>query len=250
MTHLFSLARSLPAQGLQVKQLKAQHERPAREAKLQVSFQAITIWPPKNGAALSKTPIQAWVVRVWEEEPPDGCEPLEWILVTTLPVETEADAWQCVEWYGYRWLCEDYHQGLKTGCALEARQVRSYEALTRLLGLLAPMAVRLLQLRAAAQHAPDAPATSVIPDEIVQVVTALTPLPEKPHPKNKSAKRPADQPMTLDELWRAIAGLGGYLGRKGDGPPGWKTLWRGWFYVQQVLDGVHLAARLPSFKNG
>ena len=154
------------------------------------------------------------------------------MLVTSVPVETLAAAWQCVDWYTMRWIIEDFHQGLKTGCQIEQRHLDSYEDLTRLVGLLAPLALRLLQIRARARHAPDAPATTVLPVEIVQVVALLD-------------QRPTAS-LSADELWRTIARLGGYLGRKSDGPPGWKTLWRGWSRVQQVLEGVHLALNFLS----
>lgn len=229
---LFDLTRALPPQGSRTKELPRLHERPARQAHLQISFQAITLLPPKNGAALRKTPVRAWVVRVWEPELAACAEPLEWVLVTSVPVETLAAAWQCVDWYTMRWIIEDFHQGLKTGCQIEQRHLDSYEDLTRLVGLLAPLALRLLQIRACARHAPDAPATTVLPVEIVQVVALLD-------------QRPTAS-LSADELWRTIARLGGYLGRKSDGPPGWKTLWRGWSRVQQVLEGVHLATHFLS----
>jgi hypothetical protein len=147
-----------------------------------------------------------------------------------MPIQTVEQAWQRVDWYRARWIVEDYHQGLKTGCRIEQRQLQSYEGLHRLLGLLAPNAVRLLQLRAAARHTPELPASQVLPAEVVQVVAAL-------------AQVPATG-LTSQQCWHSIARYGGYLARKGDGPPGWKTLWKGWFYIQALLEGVHLAARL------
>jgi hypothetical protein len=118
-----------------------------------------------------------------------------------------------VDWYRARWIVEDSHQGLKTGCRLEQRQVQTYEGLRRLLGRLSPAAVRLLQLRAAARQTPEQPASQTLPTEVVQVVAARAGL---------SASQ-----LTVEQCWHAIAGFGGYLGRKGDGPTGWKTLWRG-----------------------
>jgi Transposase Tn5 dimerisation domain len=126
---------------------------------------------------------------------------------------------------------EDYHQGLKTGCRLEERHLQTYEGVRRLLGLLSPLAVRLLQLRWAARQTPWQAAAEVLPASVVQVVAALADSP------------PAE--LSVEQAWHTIARYGGYLGRKGDGPPGWKTLWKGWFYIQAVLEGVQLAARLP-----
>jgi hypothetical protein len=158
---------------------------------------------------------------------------LEWILVSSVPIESVEHAWERVRWDGWRWLLEDFHHVLKTGCQVENRHVRSVAAQWRLLGILTPTALRLLVLREIAQSAPETPATEVLSLEVVRVVAHL-------------AKR-VPEAMSAHLLWRTIASFGGYLGRKRDGPPGWKTLWRGWLYVQAVLEGVHLAASFPSF---
>src|SRR5438045_2052885 len=96
--------------------------------------------------------------------------------------------------------------------------------------LLAPAAVRLWQLRAAARQRPEQLARQTLPADVVEVVAA------------KAGVSAAQ--LTTQQCWHTIASCGGYLGRKGDGPPGWKTLWQGWFYIQTLLEGVHLAARL------
>jgi hypothetical protein len=131
---------------------------------------------------------------------------------------------------------EDYHQCLKTGCSMEERQLQDGEGLMRLLGFLAPAAVRLLQLREIARLNPERLATQALPEELVKVVALLAGV----SPKT----------LTVGDLWRQVAQLGGYLSRRRDGPPGWKTLWRGWLYIQTLLEGVHLAARLPPLKCG
>jgi hypothetical protein len=228
---LKTLARSLPPQGSRILHVAAQRQRPARDALVQISWQEVRIQPPINGAALSKTEISAWIVRIWEPEPPQGVEALEWLLVTTVPVSCEGDAWERGKWYKWRWLLEDFHKVLKTGCSIEVRRQQTGGAMWNLLGILTPMAMRLLWLRQTAQQAPNTSATEVISQEIVQVVIML----DKRH---KAA-------LTANELWRTIASFGGYLNRKSDGPPGWQTLWKGWLYVQTVLQGVRLAMRFP-----
>ena len=228
LQHLRTLAECQPAQDAQVLHLRAEHQRPARDALLQVSWSRVMIQPPQNGASWDKQELPVWMLHVWEAEPPAEAEALEWLLVTTVPIESSEHAWQRVRWYGWRWLAEDFHHALKTGCQIEQRQMRSVEALFRLVGILTPMALRLLGLREIAQSAPQTDATEVLSAEVVQVVAHL-------------AKRPTAS-MTARDLWRTIASFGGYFNRKGDGPPGWKTLWRGWVYVQTVLQGVHLAA--------
>jgi hypothetical protein len=228
--HLFEVVRTWAAAGQQDLALDATKQTKARVAHVALSFGSLRLLPPRSQQARELRPLVVWVVRVWEPAPPEGVEPLEWVLLTSVPTQTVQQAWERVDWYRARWIVEDYHQGLKTGCRVEQRQLQSYEGLRRLLGLLAPAAVRLLQLRARARESPEQPASQTLPADVVHVVAA-------------KAGVPAAQ-LTARQCWHTIAHFGGYLGRKGDGPPGWKTLWRGWLYIQTLLEGVHLAARL------
>lgn len=229
--HLKTLARSLPAQGGQVMHIPAQRQRPARDAFVQVNWSPVRIQPPTSVAKGDQTEVKAWIVRVWEPAPPPDREALEWLLVTTVAINCTQDAWERVKWYKWRWFMEDFHRVLKTGCRIEVRKQQTVEAMCNLLGILTPMAMRLLWLRQTAQTAPDTPATEVVSPHVIYVVTQLAKLPQII--------------MTARDLWRTIASFGGYLNRKSDGPPGWQTLWKGWLYVQTVLEGVSLALRHP-----
>ena len=112
-------------------------------------------------------------------------------------------------WYERRSFVEDYHQCLKSGCRLEERQVQTVARLIRLVGDFSPPAVRLLHLRDLARREPMRP-----------------------------------ECLVLEAECSAVAQMGGYLARHGDGPPGRKTLWKGWLRVQTLLEGFHLAAHL------
>jgi len=102
----------------------------------------------------------------------------------------------------------------------------------RLLGLLSPIAVRLLQLRELARSSPQQLAiqSEMLTPELVQVVAALADV--------------SVFSLTVEGFWREVAKQGDYLGRRRDGPPGWQNLWRGWLHVQSILEGVRLAAKL------
>src|SRR5207244_8166444 len=108
----------------------------------------MTLLPPRHEPRVSKQSVTGWVIRVWQEQAPEGEEPLEWGLLTSVPTMTLEDAWERVDWDGHRWLVEDSHHCLKSGCRLEERPLQSGDGLIRLLGLLSPLAVRLLQVRA------------------------------------------------------------------------------------------------------
>jgi len=225
--HLFATVEGWPQQAEQAMDLSAAHGRQARTARLAISWGRLLA--PHNQEH-TRPAVSIWVVRVWELEPPAGVSPLEWVLLTSVPTSSVQDAWERVGWYRLRWTAEDYHQGLKTGCRIEERQVQSYEGLRRLLGFIAPLAVRLLQLRWQARQRPEQPAVQVLPRMVVQLVALKT--------------GGSVEEMSIEQCWKKIAQLGGYLGRKGDGPPGWKTLWHGWLHLQDLWEGAQLAIQL------
>jgi hypothetical protein len=229
-THLLDEVRSWPSQDVHPLDVPASHGRAARSTQVQLAFGKRTVLPPRNEARASKEPLEVWAIRVWEKHTPEGEEPLEWILLTSLPTTTLEQAWERVEWYKHRWFVEDYHQCLKAGCRLEERQVQSAARLIRLLGLLSPLAVRLLQLRDLARRDPERPAHEVLDAYLLALVAA------------QAGQAPAQ--MTTGAFWKAVAQMGGYLARQGDGPAGFPTRWKGWLRVQTLLEGVHLASHL------
>jgi hypothetical protein len=233
---LLDYARGLPAapeSGFALS-LPARHQQPARDAELVLAWAPVEIPPPRYAPPVIQQlpPLQLSVVRVWEPNPPAGVKPLEWILLSSQPVTDLTGAHEKVDWYTARWLSEDYHQCLKTGCRVEASQLDDGRDLERLLGLLAPVAVRLLQLRQAARDTPDLPATALIDPLVVRVLAARQKL------------EPAQ--LTLALFWRAVARLGGHQDRRRDGPPGWRTLWRGWRYLSDLVEGARLAGALDT----
>lgn len=138
LLHLKSRARQLPLQDLRLLSLPATPTHPARDAVVAVSFEAVRIQLPVHNATLHKTELALWVVRVWEPLPPPGVEPLEWLLLTSVPVFTLADVWECVRWYRCRWLIEEFHKVLKSGCGMETRRMHTIAALENLLAILTP----------------------------------------------------------------------------------------------------------------
>jgi len=223
-------ARSWPSQASRPFEVPARHGHPRRSTQLQLSFGQMTLLPPRHEPRASKEPLTVWVIRVWEEQTPEGEEPLEWILLTSVPTTTLEQAWERVEWYRQRWLVEDYHQCLKSGCRVEERQLQTVDGLIRLLGLLSPLAVRLLQVRASAREDPERPAYEVIEPLMLAVL----------------AERTGGSPltMTVGTFWIEVARMGGYLARSHDGPPGWRTIWKGWLSLQTLVEGAHLALHL------
>jgi Transposase DNA-binding/Transposase DDE domain len=223
-------ARAFPSQESRPLEIPARHGHKARSTQVQLSFGQMSLLPPRNEPRARKEPLIVWVIRVWEEQTPEGEEPLEWLLLTSVPTTTLEQAWERVDWYRHRWLVEDYHQCLKSGCRIEERQLQTVDGLMRLLGMLSPLAVRLLQVRACARETPERPADAVIEPLMLAVLA------------ERCGCSPAS--MTLATFWTEVARLGGYLARRHDGPPGWRTIWKGWLSLQALLEGVHLAFHL------
>lgn len=199
-----------------------------RQAHLALQWTAVTLAPPVQAPPEIRAhgPLKVWVVRAWEPDPPAGVDPVEWVLLSSLPVTTLAEAQTRVDWYTCRWFCEDFHQCLKTGCRIERSQLDDGADIQRLLGFALPIAVRLLQLRQIVRQAPEVPATAVVEPLLVQVLA--------------HRQRLDWQTLTAAQFWAQVARLGGHQGRRGDGPPGWRTVWRGWRYLADLAEGARL----------
>jgi hypothetical protein len=227
---LVDYARSLAPQtgSAYTVQVSADQKQPAREAQVGMAWAEVTVSPSPQAPAGERThaPLTAWVLRVWEPAPPENVEALEWILLSSLPVRNLTEAQCRVDWYSCRWLCEDFHQVLKTGCKIEHSQLDDRADLENLLGFAAPIAVRLLQLRQVARQAPETLAISVV-DPLMVKVLALH--------QNTNV-----QTLTIYNFWRLVARLGGFQGRKRDGDPGWRTIWHGWHFLSDLTDGARL----------
>jgi transposase-like protein len=243
--YLFEAVRQLDMAGereVRVREAPAQttgrKPRPGRKARTtiaKVAFAAVRIARPckKVGEYHCKS-LDLWAVRVWEPVTPEGEEPLEWILLTNCPILTLKDAFERIHWYELRWIIEEYHKGMKTGCSIESLQFEKLERLEPAIALISAVATTLLRLRDAAR-APDAetrPAIEVVDPVYIEVLAA------------HYGKRLGAQPK-VKAFYMHVARLGGHQNRKADGFPGWITLWRGWMKLQAMVDG-YKAARLKN----
>jgi len=185
--------------------------RDCRSTALSIAAMTVDIQPPRPFRN-RMTSLELAVIRVVETTPPVGEKPVEWLLVTTEAIDTAEQILRVVDAYRARWVIEEYFKALKTGCAIERRQLESIHSLLAALGIFAPLAVRLLALRTYARSNPDAPATKVLSEHELLALRAIgrTQLPPVPNVR--------------DALY-ALAALGGHLKRNGE--PGWIVLARG-----------------------
>lgn len=206
-------------------EVAATKQSPQRPAQIVLQWGRFDLQSPTALRPASHLPV--WVVRAWEPAPPAGAEAVEWVLLTSWPVGDAPKARQVARWYECRWLVEDFHQCLKTGCRMEASQLDRVADLERLLGFLAPLAVRLLQLRQVARQQSDQLAQQNIDPLWVTLLARHFEL------------EPAT--LTAHQFFLALARLGGHQGRKRDGPPGWRTLWKGWRRLSEWAYGARFA---------
>ena len=211
-----------PRLGTVVLDVPRKHGQPQRQATVEVRACLVTLTPPlpHRSQAKPRRSLALHIVLVTEINAPPGLkEPLRWVLWTTEPVATLADAIEIVRIYKLRWKIEDFHLVLKSGCRIEDLQFETAQRLAKVLALYAPVAVRILQLRDWSRLQPDAPCTIILTDEqwraLWTYIHRKRPLSSTPPPSIKQAT-----------LW--IGRLGGHLGRKSDAMPGVRTLWRGW----------------------
>src|SRR3954452_12760700 len=188
-----------------------------------VAWRELELLPPRNGPR-GRTPIRVRGVRVWNDR-------LEWLLLTTRPIESLEQALEIVSWYTRRWIVAEFHKAWTTGCRAEERRLTQADRLVPLLGALAIVAVRLLTLRDAARRAGTAPADA--PAAALKVLAA-------------KLQRPAECFASNRAFLRGVAQLGGFLARTSDGEPGWQTLWKSWSVLMTLVEGYELAQTITS----
>lgn len=202
--------------------------RKARTARVRIAAGPASIRVPHFARGHCRSDaLDLWVVHVLEIDPPAGQEPLEWVLLTNLAVRTLAEACQRVDWYACRVVVEELHKGMKSGCGIQGLQFEHADRLEPVIALLSVVATELLRLRELARK-PDAdraPATSIIDPLWVKVLSFW---------RYKRARTD----LSVREFAMALGRLGGHLGRKGDGFPGWLTTWRGWQKLRLMVEGA------------
>jgi hypothetical protein len=197
--------------------------RRARTVHQQIKAVRVTLNPPaRPDRTLAEVTVTALLAT--EVEPPAGEDPLDWLLLTNLPVETAEQAIEKLSWYLCRWQIEVYFKVLKSGCRVEQLQLETRERLAPALAFYMIIAWRVLYLTMLGRDCPEMPCDTVFADEEWRAVYLVT-----------QRKPPPAEPPSLDTMVRMVATLGGFLNRKSDGFPGPKTLWIG---LQRIPDFV------------
>jgi hypothetical protein len=225
---LREFACRMATRGQDVVEIPARGGRASRTAPVHLAASPVWVPAPVGTPGRRGQPVLAgWVVRIWEPDPPAGVEALDWILVTSVPTGTAVEIRERRDWYGCRWLVEVFHDIEKNGCGEEDRRFETAARTGACLAILSLVAVRVFQLRTALDHQPEVSATEVATEAELAVV-------------GKVIRHSGRKGLTVREFVRGGASLGGFLGRKGGGEPGVRTLWRGYQRLQDLLLGYQI----------
>lgn len=235
---LYDQIKNIPEMGQCLVDIPRKPEKslPPRQAKLSVRFCPVNICPARSRSKNPPGATPLYVIFVQEIDVPEGEEPIEWLLLTTIPVTNMAEAVQKIEWYRERWKIERFHYTLKSGCHVEELQLETKERLCNAIALYSVIAWRLSWLTYQARVTPNLSCQIILETHEWQMLYCVV----------NQTKTVPDQPPTLHEAVRLIAKLGGFLGRKHDGEPGVKVLWRGLQKLNEGLLFVEYFRSIPS----
>ena len=206
-----------------VSKTKDRGKKEARTARVEIRYSKVTLTPK------SAKPLQCYVVSVKEvSKPPQGESPLEWTLLTNLPVLTLESAIEKVTWYRMRWHIENFHKVLKSGCRVENCEVETAHRMKNFMALMSVVAWRLYWISRVSRVDPDVDASGYFSREEL----ALLDRPKKSGPKRKPG---GQSRITLIQAVHLLAQLGGFKSRASDGNPGMISIWRGWQVLQNSL---------------
>ena len=208
---------------------QARDGRRRRMAICEVRFVRVQLPCPQR----ERAPVDVYVVQIKEPHAPAGVQPVEWILLTTLPIHTAADALRVVEYYVRRWRIEEFFRVLKSGCKVEQMQLRSALRLKRACALYCVIAWRIMLLVLLGRTTPELDAEVFYSE------------PELYFLRHYATSIGLPGPTTLQAATLLVAVFGGYQNRKHDGPPGFQIMWRGGDRLNAAAEAVAVLPRPP-----
>jgi len=219
-----------PVQGAHCVEVRDKHGRTSK-VKLRFRYSRMTVLPPigkqKRYPALRLTAIHAR-----EVTRPKDRAPIEWKLLTDLPVTCMDDAVEKLDWYATRWKVETFFKILKSGCRAEEAKLRTAERLTNLLAIYCILSWRVFWLCMMNRANPNASAYLAFTETELQLLDHLA----------RTSRRSKTKPIS--HYLQSVATLGGYLARANDSPPGNMVMWRGLARLTDICLGFTIGAEL------
>jgi hypothetical protein len=214
---VFTAIAAAPLVGVQAVEVPARPGSKKHRTLLELRSVSLTIKPSAKHP--TRAAITWTLVEARERNAPAGSEPLHWLLWTTEPASTASEILEVVRLYKLRWLIEDFHLTLKSGCQIEDLRLETADRLIKAILMYSAVALRVVALRDLARRTPTAPCDTILDTDQWQALYI-----------HMHGRRPAADAKvpTIKEAVLWIGRLGGHLNRKRDGMPGVRTLWRGW----------------------
>ena len=217
--------------------VKGLHRIDVRDAKgdvsraaLEIKYKRITVLPP-IGKQKHYPSLELTIIHASERGTLKGRKPIDWKLITDLPVRTRAAAIEKIDWYAMRWKIEVFHKILKSGCKAEESKLRTAERLANLMAVFCIMSWRVLWLTMLNRTASQASPTMALTETEIALLDKLI-----SGPGNRQC-----HPGTLAFYLIKLARLGGYLARSRDPPPGIVVIWRGLSRLTDIELGAEIA---------
>jgi len=201
------------------------------KATLELKYRRIHVLPP-IGKQRQYPELDLTVLHAVERGAPKGRKPIEWKLITDLPVHSRAEAIEKLDWYAMRWKIEVFHKILKSGCKAEDSKLRTADRLANLIALFCILSWRVFWLTMLNRTMPHAPPTMALTESEIRVLDHLV----RDLVGNGGRRR------TLSHYLTKLARLGGYLARANDPPPGNIVMWRGLSRLTDIQIGVDIGA--------
>ena len=203
------------------------------EAVLEIRYQRLSIQSPR-GKKKRYPGLVVTVIEARERETPQGRDPINWKLITDLPVGSRPEAIEKVQWYALRWKIETFHKVLKSGCRAEEAKLRTAARLVNLLAVFCILSWRIFWLTMMNRTAPDLRPEVVFTALELRVLDRIV----RDKPRADHRKRSVSRYLTK------LAQLGGYLARNSDPPPGNMVIWRGLGRLVDIELGIMIGAQL------
>lgn len=201
--------------------------KPSREATLEISYKEVEFC---GRAGRNTSPVFMWAVYAKEAKPPKGEKPIEWMLLTSLPIESGVAAQSVIGWYCARWEIEIYFRVLKQGCQIEELRLETDERLVNCISVYMIIAWRIHIITMHSREHPEIPCNQVFSEREWKTICLMA-----------TKKKPPTKIPKLRDATRMLAQLGGFLARKRDGEPGVKNIWRGYQALQNYTEALEVA---------
>lgn len=234
LPRLWEHLQAEPVAGYYQITLPARDTKPERQATLAVRFAAVTLGPPQRSKQALFHPlpsVRLHAVYVTEVNSSGSDQPVEWMLLSNISVQSFEEAQEKLRWYCCRWQIEVFHKILQHGCKVEQCRLQSADRLNCYITLMSIVAWRLFWITHLQRTHPTAPATAILTPLEIQTLDALA----------DSTGNAQATKISVSQAVVAIAKLGGFLARQRDGDPGPTVIWRGWSVLQNA---VRLGSRL------